>query len=327
MRKKFLCFFAAAALLLSTGTAAFAEKLVPGGSAVGIRMTTDGVVIAELLTLELNGKSVSPAADAGLKKGDVITKLNGHEVHSSEDFLSAVAKLDGGPAQITVLRGHKEKQLTVQPAVCEDGAKLGIALRGGICGVGTLTFYDPETGLYGALGHSISDADTGTVLPLGDGTVYKAEIVSIDKGRVGAPGALNGRSDEVKSLGDIRLNCGCGIFGAGDFDGEPIETGALAPGKATILCTLGDDGVKEYEITVKKVFDGGGYEAALLTVTDPELLALTGGIVQGMSGSPILQDGKLVGAVTHVFVNDPASGYGISIGDMLRTEQSLEKAA
>lgn len=313
--------------MLSCGAAAYAEKLVPGGRAIGIRMTTDGVVVSELLRLDADGKSVSPAADAGLKKGDVITKLNERDIHSAEDFLSAVGALDGSSVKVTVLRGDKVRQFDVDPVICGGSAKLGIALRGGVCGVGTLTFYDPETGLYGALGHSISDSESGTVLPLGDGSVCNAEIVSIDKGEVGAPGALNGRSDEVKSLGDIRINCGCGIFGAGDFDGEAIETGELAPGKATILCTLGDDGVKEYGITVKKVFDGGGFQAALLTVTDPELLALTGGIVQGMSGSPIIQDGKLVGAVTHVFVNDPASGYGISIGDMLRTEQSLEKAA
>ena len=155
------------------------------------------------------------------------------------------------------------------------------------------------------------------MLPLGDGSIYDAEIVGIVPGQVGAPGELDGDADEAAFLGDIRLNCGCGIFGAADFEGELLETGEIRTGKATIYCTVSGDTVSEYEIEIKKVYETSDFTTVMLTVTDPELLAQTGGIVQGMSGSPIIQEGKLVGAVTHVFVNDPTSGYGISIQDML----------
>ena len=219
---------------------------------------------------------------------------------------------------MTVDRQGSIRQFNVQPALGSDGCwKLGLWLRDGVSGVGTLTFYDPESGIYGALGHSISDADTGAVLPLGEGSIYDAEIVGIVPGEAGTPGELDGDTDEAAFLGDIRLNCGCGIFGAADFEGEPLETGEIKTGKATICCTVSGDTVSEYEIEIKKVYETSDFTTVMLTVTDPELLAQTGGIVQGMSGSPIIQGGKLVGAVTHVFVNDPTSGYGISIQDML----------
>lgn len=224
---------------------------------------------------------------------------------------------------MTIERGGKAKQLNITPAQDADGAwKLGLWLRDGVSGVGTLTFYDPETGVYGALGHSISDEATGEALPLGDGGIYKAQIVGIVPGEVGAPGQLDGKTDCTKFLGDIRINCGCGIFGKADFDGPTLETGEFETGKATIRCTLSGEETREYGIEIKKVYSSAEGATVMLTVTDPELLAQTGGIVQGMSGSPIIQNGKLVGAVTHVFVNDPTSGYGVSIRDMLKTAES-----
>lgn len=141
-------------------------------------------------------------------------------------------------------------------------------------------------------------------------------------GEVGAPGQLDGKTDCTKFLGDIRINCGCGIFGKADFDGPTLETGEFETGKATIRCTLSGEEMREYGIEIKKVYSSAEGTTVMLTVTDPELLAQTGGIVQGMSGSPIIQNGKLVGAVTHVFVNDPTSGYGVSIRDMLKTAES-----
>lgn len=154
------------------------------------------------------------------------------------------------------------------------------------------------------------------------GNIYKAQIVGIVPGEVGAPGQLDGKTDCTKFLGDIRINCGCGIFGKADFDGPTLETGEFETGKATIRCTLSGEETREYGIEIKKVYSSAEGTTVMLTVTDPELLAQTGGIVQGMSGSPIIQNGKLVGAVTHVFVNDPTSGYGVSIRDMLKTAES-----
>ena len=321
--KKIMAAITAAVLCFMLSAAALAESLVPGGGAVGIRMTTDGVVVAGISEVETSSGKRSPAADAGLKKGDVITRLGGSEIATAQDFKAALSALDGSKTTVTFERGGKQKQLNITPAQGTDGAwKLGLWLRDGISGVGTLTFYDPATGVYGALGHCIS-GDDGEALPLGDGGIYGAEIVGIVQGTVGAPGQLDGKTDAAAFLGDIRINFGCGIFGTADFDGETMETGEFETGPATIRCTLEGSQTREYGIEIKKVYSSSEGTTVMLTVTDPELIALTGGIVQGMSGSPIIQNGRLVGAVTHVFVNDPTSGYGVSIEDMLRVAQHV----
>ena len=321
--KKIMAAITATVLCFMLSAAALAESLVPGGGAVGIRMTTDGVVVAGISEVETSSGKRSPAADAGLKKGDVITRLGGSEIATAQDFKAALSALDGSKTTVTFERGGKQKQLNITPAQGTDGAwKLGLWLRDGISGVGTLTFYDPATGVYGALGHCIS-GDDGEALPLGDGGIYGAEIVGIVQGTVGAPGQLDGKTDTAAFLGDIRINCGCGIFGTADFDGETMETGEFETGPATIRCTLEGSQTREYGIEIKKVYSSSEGTTVMLTVTDPELIALTGGIVQGMSGSPIIQNGRLVGAVTHVFVNDPTSGYGVSIEDMLRVAQHV----
>ena len=321
--KKIMAAITATVLCFMLSAAALAESLVPGGGAVGIRMTTDGVVVAGISEVETSSGKRSPAADAGLKKGDVITRLGGSEIATAQDFKAALSALDGSKTPVTFERGGKQKQLNITPAQGTDGAwKLGLWLRDGISGVGTLTFYDPATGVYGALGHCIS-GDDGEALPLGDGGIYGAEIVGIVQGTVGAPGQLDGKTDAAAFLGDIRINCGCGIFGTADFDGETMETGEFETGPATIRCTLEGSQTREYGIEIKKVYSSSEGTTVMLTVTDPELIALTGGIVQGMSGSPIIQNGRLVGAVTHVFVNDPTSGYGVSIEDMLRYAQHV----
>ena len=321
--KKIMAAITATVLCFMLSAAALAESLVPGGGAVGIRMTTDGVVVAGISEVETSSGKRSPAADAGLKKGDVITRLGGSEIATAQDFKAALSALDGSKTTVTFERGGKQKQLNITPAQGTDGAwKLGLWLRDGISGVGTLTFYDPATGVYGALGHCIS-GDDGEALPLGDGGIYGAEIVGIVQGTVGAPGQLDGKTDAAAFLGDIRINCGCGIFGTADFDGETMETGEFETGPATIRCTLEGSQTREYGIENKKVYSSSEGTTVMLTVTDPELIALTGGIVQGMSGSPIIQNGRLVGAVTHVFVNDPTSGYGVSIEDMLRVAQHV----
>ena len=302
--------------------AAFAQPLVPGGKALGIRMTTDGVMIAGISEVETASGKCSPAEKAGLKSGDVITMLGAAKISTADDFKAALNGLDGSKTTVTVEREGKTKQLAITPVQDAEGAwKLGLWLRDGVSGVGTLTFYDPATGVYGALGHSISDDGTGQALPLGDGGVYDAQIIGIVPGQAGAPGQLDGSTDCTKFLGDIRINCGCGIFGTAGFDGQTVETGDIAVGEATILCTLSGSEVHEYGIEIEKVYSNYEYTTVMLTVTDPELLETTGGIVQGMSGSPIIQNGRLVGAVTHVFVNDPTSGYGISIQDMLDMAQ------
>lgn len=315
--KKILTAIFVAIFCVSLPLAALAETLVAGGRAVGIRVSAEGVVVAGMS--EVRGES--PAEDAGLKEGDVIIRLGAEDIDNAEDFRDAAAKLDGGETSVTVTRAGKTRQLNITPVMDADGVwRLGLWLRDGVSGVGTLTFYDPESGVYGALGHSITDG--GTSLPLGEGEIYSASISGITPGREGTPGQLEGAADPASPLGDVRINCSSGIFGQAELDGDTIETGDVCVGECEIRCTVSGDEPRSYSAEIKRVFTNDGGTGVVIHVTDPELLSVTGGIVQGMSGSPIIQNGRLVGAVTHVFVADPTSGYGISISDMLKAAKT-----
>ena len=318
--------------LAAMPVSAAAQELVPGGKAIGIRMTTQGVVVAGVSEVESGGVKKSPAAEAGIAPGDVIVRLGPAQINSAADFIAAVAKLDGTPVAVQVTRQGKTKQFTVTPAKDADGKlRLGLWLRDGVTGVGTVTFYDPTSGVYGALGHGITDTDTGVLLPLGEGSVSKAAVTGLTKGESGKPGQLDGSSDISSSCGSILMNTEYSIFGimqSGSVEGDPIECGTIKTGPAAILTTISGDTAKEYSIEVNRVYHDTDGDRVMITVTDKALLAATGGIVQGMSGSPIIQGGNLVGAVTHVFVNDPTHGYGLSIQDMIATAKAcLDKAA
>ena len=232
--------------------------------------------------------------------------------------------------RLCVRRGDKTLELSVRPACSSEGQwLLGMWLRDGISGIGTITFQDPESGVYGALGHSISDADSGIQLPVSQGSICDAQILSIKPGASGTPGELNGCSDLGKVLGSIEQNTDCGIFGEGysALGTRKLESGQLATGPATIVSTISGRYTGEYAVEVNRVYRDSNGQHAMISVTDPELLEKTGGIVQGMSGSPLIQNGKIVGAVTHVFVSDPSKGYAVSIDDMLKAAGIQEKAA
>ena len=223
----------------------------------------------------------------------------------------------------------KQVQLTAKAARCSaDGAyKLGAWIRDSMAGIGTVTFYCPDTGAFGALGHGINDVDTALLMPLESGSILPATVAGVEKGKAGDPGQLQGVFDTDSTLGLLHANTSGGVFGvmadSGWVEGTPVaaaERSEVQPGKATILCNISGDRVEEYAIQISKVFPEREDDCRdyLIQVTDQRLLDATGGIVQGMSGSPILQNGKLVGAVTHVLVDDPTSGYGIYVGRMLQ---------
>lgn len=300
--------------------------LVPGGQSVGVAMTTGGVVVVGNSDL---GKTPSPARLAGLKSGDVIQCVNGLDVSGAAQ-LSAC--LEGGEtAHLRVLRGENVVECDVTPAKDErDGRyRLGAWVRDSTAGVGTLTFYDPQSGAFGALGHAITDIDTGVVMPVGEGEIYANRVVDVTPSRNGAPGELTGDFlGETEALGSVSRNCEYGIFGRA---AQPLEN-ALYPeglpvaarrqihtGAATLLTTVDGEGVGEYRCEIVRLADAAqpAARAMVVRVTDPALLEKTGGIVQGMSGSPLIQDGRIIGAVTHVMVNDPAMGYAICIESML----------
>lgn len=316
-----------AAPALAEGT----RELVPVGRTVGIEASTDGLLVVSLSEVETAEGKVSPAAEGGIQPGDMIVRLGNCEVSTSEDFAKAAACLDGSPVAVQLMRGGELIQYTVTPALSvEDGCwRLGLWLRDGIAGIGTVTFYDPETGLFGALGHSINDADTGVLLPLGEGFITTATVSDVLKGEKGRAGELHGAFDTGSRLGCVQQNTPSGIFGTTDcgFAGTAVPVAAdeeIENGPATILANVAGSEVREYSVEISRAQSGG---RLMVTVTDPALLAATGGIVQGMSGSPILQNGKLCGAVTHVLISDPTRGYGITISSMLSAAESAQTMA
>ncbi len=307
---------------------AFAQELIVGGQAVGIQISTDGVLVAGLCEVDGSG-GISPAQSAGLQAGDRIVAADGVPVPDAATLMEAIEKGEGG-VTLSVLRGERSFLVTVEPALSGEGRPmLGLLLRDGLSGIGTLTFFDPDSGVFGALGHSINDAATGLAVPVRGGSITDAQIVSVTPGAAGAPGELGGVADLGRILGEITRNSEAGIFGLSSegFGGKRLETGELAAGPASIVSTVNGHETREYTVEINRVYREAGGTHAMLSVTDAELLARTGGIVQGMSGSPILQNGRLVGAVTHVFVSDPRRGYAVSIQDMLRAAAVPELAA
>jgi len=317
-----------------TAVAAYGTELMPVGQAVGINVTIDGAMVAGVSEVETSNGKVSPAAQAGVLPGDIIVRLGPAAIHSLSDFSEAAKGLDGHPVSLTVLREEKQRQFTVTPVLSAEGRyQLGLWLRDGITGIGTVTYYDPETGVYGALGHGINDVDTGHLIPVSEGEIYHAAVVGVVKGQCGTPGELTGSFDTHSVCGAVGGNTVFGIFGV--YEGTPDacgdcltcgEYGEAQPGKATIRANVSGTEVQEFDITIDRVYRENGEERFLITVTDPLLLDKTGGIVQGMSGSPILQNGKLVGAVTHVLTNDPSKGYGLGIQSMLDAAGTVMEA-
>lgn len=298
---------------------AFAQELLVGGQAVGIQISTDGVIVAGFCPVETEVGAVTPAEDAGLRTGDLICGADGQAVSDAAGLIAAL-EAAGDQVELEVRRGAQTLSLPVATAVGEEGRPmLGILLRDGLNGIGTLTFCDPDSGVFGALGHSINDSGTGLAVPLREGSVTEAQIVAVHPGTAGAPGELDGISDLSQVLGSVEQNTEVGIFGhmSAALGSRPVEIGFITAGPASILSTVEGREAQEFAVEINRVYRDSDGTHAMFSVTDPMLLARTGGIVQGMSGSPILQNGRLVGAVTHVFINDAARGYAVGIQDML----------
>ena len=289
-----------------------ANILIPGGNTIGLSLQTDGVAVVDF-SAELPKK-------AGLREGDLICAVDGQPVSTATQVTQAVEASGGRPVELTLKRGEEEKNVTLSPNQTSDGWRLGILVRDSISGIGTVTYYDPETGSFGALGHGVGGKSG--LLPMRGGSVLPSVITSVVKGREGTPGALQGSVTGRTATGKIVKNTSCGIFGTMECpDAATVDVATadqVHTGGAVIRSNVRGDRVEEFEVKLAAIYpDDANDRNLLLQVTDPDLLELTGGIVQGMSGSPILQDGRLVGAVTHVLVDDPTRGYGIFIGNML----------
>ena len=301
------------------------------GNPFGMKIYTDGVLVIESADITTQNGNANPAADAGIKVGDYIKSVNGTKVTCNEDLLQLVTDSGGKSMSFEVARNGQSFTCNVQPIIDNESGlyRIGIWVRDSSAGVGTLTFYSPSTDVVCGLGHGICDADTETLLSIEDGELVEADIVEVEKGSAGSPGALKGKLT-YDSIADISLNCEMGVYGVMKQEVETPNLTEIAlkqevvDGKAQLLCTVDGDTPKLYSCEIKRIGDNdSSTQNLIVTITDKELINATGGIVQGMSGSPILQDGKLVGALTHVLVSDSLTGYGIYAENMLETAESV----
>lgn len=298
------------------------DMLIPSGKAIGIKIHTEGVMLIKLASVESGGKIFTPAKDSGLQSGDLITKINSQPITNSDHFSSVVNALEGETFEVEYVRDGETKNTFLQAVLSDEGYKIGAWIRDSSAGIGTLTFIKSD-GSFAALGHGISDIDTGELLSVSQGSITDCSICSVTPGQKGSPGELKGVLSN-NDMGVIMKNSNTGIYGKctpAEENYTAIKAASrfeVKTGAAAILCTTESEQVQEYGIEIEKIMTNSNDEKGMIIkVTDEKLLEKTGGIVQGMSGSPIIQDGKLVGAVTHVFINDPTRGYGIFIENML----------
>lgn len=313
--------------------------VIPGGETIGLRLYTSGVLVVGMSEIVgEDNNNYTPYKNSGIKEGDMITKIDDEAVTCTSDLITKVNESKGNSVKITYVRDGSNYSTEILPTkTSENEYKLGLWVRDAASGVGTISFYDPSTGEFGALGHGILDVDTEELIDIARGDIVTSKIVSIIKGEKGKPGELRGTIDNGKMIGEVYKNTNFGIYGKlsnvdmlkQDTDKvmEVMPRDEVKEGKATILCTLDDNKQQEYEIEIEKVYTSTNRtnKNMIIKVTDERLLEKTGGIIQGMSGSPIIQNGKFVGAVTHVMVNNPEKGYGIFADTMLKQMKSVEE--
>ena len=308
--------------IMPTNIYAYSKYVIPGGETIGIEVNSKGVLVVGFY--EVDSKYIGK--DAGFLVGDTITKINGTAVSDINEMVNVVnseAEKDN-QLDVTIIRDDKSSNLTLDMICDSDNVcKTGLYVKDEITGIGTLTYIDPKTTIFGALGHEITERTTGEKFEIKDGKIFKATVTDNTKSENGSPGEKNAIYDEGVTYGSISSNEESGIFG--EYTDELLETNALEvgtkddakEGEATIRTVINGNEVKEYTINILNVNKDSSIKNILFEITDEELLNETGGVIQGMSGSPIIQNEKLVGAVTHVIVNDAKKGYGIFITTML----------
>ena len=310
--------------------------VIPVGNIAGVKLYTNGVLVVGMSEIEgEDSKTYKPYENTGIEEGDMIVKINNNLISSTDDLIEKVNMSKGEKVEIEYIHDEETKECSITPVkTSEEEYKLGLWVRDSAAGVGTVTFYEPSTQSFGALGHGITDIDTGDLLNIASGEFVTAQVLNIKKGENGNPGKIQGTVEEQETIGDITKNTEFGIYGKiQDLSSLNIDTSKemevamreeIELGKATILCSLDNQTVKEYEIEITKIYRDNNYnnKSMEIKVTDEELIEKTGGIIQGMSGSPIIQNGKFIGAVTHVLVNSSTEGYAI-FGDLM-LKQSKE---
>ncbi len=306
-------------------------SVVPLGNTIGLKLYSSGVLVIGMT--EIEGKK--PYENSGIEEGDLITCVNNNQITTTQELVECVSNSQGEIIDITYIRDGKEYETCIEPVITADNEyKLGLWVRDGAAGIGTATYYEPLTGKFGALGHGITDYDTDKLISIESGEVVTTNIVDIEKGEEGKPGQIKGTVSNGEVIGEIYNNTEFGIYGELtnknklniiEQNSLPVATrDEIEEGKAKVILTLEDGIRKEYNIEITKIYKNNNNDnrSMLIKVTDESLLNLTGGIIQGMSGAPIVQNGKFIGAITHVFVNNPTEGYGV-FGDLMIKASNL----
>lgn len=308
--------------------------VVLGGDVFGIRLYTKGVMIVKIDSVNTSEGKASPGNKAGLKVGDIILKIGRTEINSNKDLSAEIATSQGKPLKMIIQRDGKESEISFIAMKCVDDSryKAGLWIRDSTAGIGTMTYYDRSTGIFAGLGHAVCDVDTGEIMPLSGGDAVEATVKGCYKGKKGTPGELCGIFNG-KSLGELFINGDTGIFGVLSEYNKNAQMIPIAlpseviEGPAKIVSTVDENGPEYYNAEIIKINStSSDMHNLVIKITDERLIELTGGIVQGMSGSPIIQNEKLVGAVTHVFVDNAKQGYGIFVLNMIETQDSLENS-
>ena len=303
--------------------------VVPLGQAIGIKLYTKGVLVVGMSEIE-NEKSEKkkPYINSGIEEGDSIIAVNNNEISNTNELIEEINKSKGEKVNITYLKNNEVGETTIVPEKSKTEYKLGLWVRDAAAGVGTLTFYEPSSNMFMALGHGISDIDTESIVDIASGELVTANIISIVKGQKDKPGEIRGTISSGSTIGQIYKNTNFGIYGLvttksqlkySKYSGiEVAPRDKIKTGKATILCELDSEGVKEYEIQIEKIYENNNNDnkSMFIKITDEKLINKTGGIIQGMSGAPIIQENRFIGAITNVLVKDPTQGYAV-FGDIL----------
>ena len=313
--------------IIPTYALAYSDYVIAGGENIGIELNSKGIIIVGTYSVNNN----NPAKEAGLQNGDKIIKINSKNVDTIKDMITTIENSNNKDnLSITYLRGSKENTTNIKLVKSEgDIYKTGLYVKDSITGVGTLTYIDPNTKLFGALGHEIIEKNTGQKLEIKDGKIYSSTVTGVTRSSIGSPGEKNARYDSSKVFGNVFENTNKGIFGTytSNIPNKKLYAVAkdsdISTGKASIFTVVNNDKVEEFTINIIKINNNDAVTKNILfEVTDKNLLDLTGGIVQGMSGSPIIQGDYIIGAVTHVVVDDPTKGYGIFITKMLEEAEN-----
>lgn len=312
-------------------------KVVPVGQTIGLKLYTKGVLVVGMSEVKSGDNKNEPYINSEIKEGDTILTVNEKEISSTEELVKSVNESKGENLKITYSSEGEIKVANIKPGKSNEGEyKLGLWVRDAAAGVGTISFYEPSTKTFAALGHGIQDVDTEKLITISNGEIVTANIIDIRKGKKGKPGEIRGNISSGKEIGEISKNTAFGIYGKLNDtitlnlnEADAIEVASrdeITTGPAKIICTLQDNKKEEYNVEIQRIDrnNNENNKSMLLKVIDKDLIEKTGGIIQGMSGSPIVQNGKFIGAVTHVLVNEPTMGYGVFADIMIKTAREVE---